>query len=133
METLHDNEYARIEWDASRSLLTFRRTRKPFASLRDALAEMETLRTQAERVGLRTSAILVDSREAPLRADPEFEALSEKHFLPLVKRFRRAAVLIASATGRLQVGRIRREQSAGYEVFDEVGAALAFLASEGRA
>jgi hypothetical protein len=74
-------------------------------------------------------ALLVDSRRAPMRNDPEFEERLATARARIVARFSRVAVLVSSALGKLQVARYGREDQSSPRVFDDEAAARAFLAS----
>jgi hypothetical protein len=65
--------------------------------------------------------LLVDCRRAPGRNDAEFERAFEPHRQRLQRGFRRVAVVVSTAHGRLQVERYSREDrrpSAGFDSFD---------------
>ena len=72
--------------------------------------------------------LLVDLREGPFRTDRAFEERFEKFRAEMLRGYARTAILVRSAVGKLQVQRHAREDATPLQVFDDEGAALAFLA-----
>ncbi len=125
--TLHADDFNVISFDASTGVLRFARTATHYPNKPAVIAAIAMLDAPSARVGARR--LLLDSRLAPLRTDPEFEEASRTHFQPLLDRFDRVAVLVATATGKLQIRRIQREDRISLQMFDDEAKALAFLES----
>ena len=71
-------------------------------------------------------SILFDTRAVVGRSGPEFEQEVARLRAHMLLRYRRIAVLVRSAAGMLQVGRMRARQER-MQVFRELDQALAFL------
>ena len=75
-------------------------------------------------------ALLIDSRDGPLRNDPAFEELLGRVQGRNVQRFASAAVLVKSAVGRLQVERYAREDRGSPRVFGDEREAITYLTAQ---
>lgn len=128
MRKLHTDMF----WDAtyfkSDRVLRFTRTNVSYPSMDAALASFRALGAAVDAVIAEAKGLLMDVRSSPLRSDPAFEATSKAHLDVHIVRFARVAVLVATATGKLQVSRIKRERAMELEVFDDERAARAFVA-----
>ena len=71
--------------------------------------------------------LLVDSRLAPGRNDPGFEAAMTEFRRQALPGFAATAVLVQSATGRLQAQRITRQDSTDQLVTSDEAVAVAYL------
>jgi hypothetical protein len=73
-------------------------------------------------------AWLYDVRAAPARRnDPEFEQVVQERRADLLKRSPALAVLVQTASGKMQVTRMARAGNASLMVFDDFDAAVASL------
>jgi len=73
-------------------------------------------------------AWLTDVRAAPARRnDPEFEQAVQERRADLVKRSPLIALLVGSASGKMQITRMARTGNASLMVFDDFDAAVAAL------
>jgi hypothetical protein len=72
--------------------------------------------------------MLVDLRDAPPRNDDGYEAIARRHGPGLYASFRKVAVLVHSAAGRLQVRRFLDVTRPDAAVFTDERDASAFLA-----
>jgi hypothetical protein len=124
---LHTDPYNTLTYDADRRVLTLVRSTKHFPSRIEILRSIDGI--EMALLGIKARGLLVDVRRGPLRSDPEFEEVSRVHFLPILGRYPRVAVLVSTATGRMQVRRIQRENGTLFEVFDDEAKAQAFLNS----
>jgi hypothetical protein len=70
--------------------------------------------------------LVVDLRDGPQRSDPAFEEATRDHRARVFEGFRAGAVLVRTLSGKLQLGRLEREDRA-YRAFDDEAEALAFL------
>ena len=119
------SEHFRISADDEARRVRIVRTAKPFGSR----AELESAFKAAAEVTrpFDGCALLLDSRDAPARNDPEFEALFAESRRRLVTRFSPIAVLMKSAIGRLQAARYAREDHVEPHVFEDEATAIAYL------
>jgi hypothetical protein len=120
------NVHFQVTFDESARLVRIVRTAVSYASTE----EMETSMGEVARelaVVPPGCALILDSRESPMRNDPEFEAAFAKARAPILARFERVAVLVKSAVGKLQVRRYSREAGGEekVQVFDDEAKALA--------
>jgi hypothetical protein len=127
--TLHDDEFFSLTWDPERSLARFVRKARRFADLREAERLYQNLLARRARIQARRILLLVDQRAAIGNNDPAFEALASKVVPALSAGVDRVAVLVRSATGKLQVERMRRNGGTPVEgrVFLDEAEALAYL------
>jgi hypothetical protein len=91
--------------------------RETFHDMEEALAHLPRHRT----------ALLIESRRAPARNDPEFEAefgRLRKHFL---RDWQKVATIVQTAVGVLQVSRHMRVDELPVSVFTNAAEALAYL------
>ena len=83
-----------------------------------------------DRFGRATSCVLIDSRAAPGRNDPEFERWFSFYRRGMLLGFVRAAVLVTTAVGKLQSDRLVRQDAQAEDavrVFNDEAIALAWL------
>ncbi|MDI1442674.1 hypothetical protein [Polyangium sp. 6x1] len=73
--------------------------------------------------------LLFDSREAPMAIDRDMERRINEAGARLLSGFTRSAVLVASATGKLQAARMTRERGRA-PVFVDESEALTYLLAE---
>ena len=94
-------------------------------------AEIETcfgeIETYLAPIPRKRYVLLVDTRSAPLRNDPGFEALLETHRGKLLFGFAKNAALARTAAGRLQIERFARSDSRRVFVTREPAEAFEFL------
>lgn len=128
METLHQDPYFTVTLDAPRRLVVVRRSPTPFPQVTDAETSFERMRDLLTARALARHRLLVDSREAIGRNDPEFEAVTSRFRSQLFVGFERTAMLVRTAVGRMQLQRIAREQGdVGAQVFLDEDEALRYL------
>ena len=72
-------------------------------------------------------ALLINLRLAPPRNDDAFEALVTQYQPALYDGFRRVAVVVATAAGRLRLRRFLSESRPDAGLFTEMNEATAFL------
>jgi hypothetical protein len=82
--------------------------------------------------GRSTSALVVDTRQAPPRNDPAFEEAFRPVRVRLLRGFVRVAVLVATPMGRLQAERHAREDGLSVRAFVDEAQAKAYCAGERR-
>jgi hypothetical protein len=122
------NKHWVVSREPARRIIRVARTDVPFG---DSTNWPHAVAALADVIGIfdrATHAVLLDLRAAAMSTDPEFE----RRVVPLQRKaldgFARAAVLVRTAVGLLQVTRSRR-QSGGdtHGVFQDEDAALAYL------
>jgi hypothetical protein len=106
---LHESPYFRIGVDDASKIVHIKRTPLQFPDIetmlgnaRDRMSTLEPLRGNGYRV-------LIDTRDGPLRNDPEFEAAMREWRTFLFEQFDRAAIVVRTAVGVLQVQRMGRD------------------------
>jgi hypothetical protein len=117
--------------DEEHQVIRRTRTAERFASLdelHEAYADLLRALDAIDRVHY---AQLIDAREAPPRNDPEFEAAVTRMHTSLYRDFRRSAVLVHTAVGKLQVKRMLDASGVDAPAFTDEEAALLYL--QGRA
>jgi hypothetical protein len=91
-----------------------------FAPIHEALSKVELLRVR----------LLIDIRSAPFLNDPSLEVAMDRQMRRVIAGFERAAVLVKTSTGALQVNRItRQEHQDELRIFREESDAVSFLLS----
>lgn len=103
------------------------RTSTPFATLADVERAHRAVVDALEALPKPRRAVLVDLRDAAGRNDPEFEKTVAPSRKRIFLAFERSAVLVRSATGRLQLQRHLAEDGLGTRAFDDDDAALSYL------
>jgi len=124
---LHDSEFWLLEEFPEQQIAVLQRTPLPAASLSALAADNDAL-LAALREEHRHFGLVVDTREAPLRNDKAFEQTMAKLRVELTSRFQRAAVLLDSALGELQVSRLERDEGRTTFITRSVTAAFRFAA-----
>jgi hypothetical protein len=127
MQKMHSDSFWDATYFSSDRVLRLTRSSAAFPSTEAALASFRALGAVVDAVIADAKGLLMDVRSSPLRSDPAFEASSKAHLDVHIVRFARVAVLVATATGKLQVNRIKRERDMDLEVFDDERAARAFV------
>jgi hypothetical protein len=122
---LLETAYCTIDWDRQHGILRFARTEQPYPST--AAIEHEAIEIERAVDRMRGARLLVDLRLATPRNDPEFETVMKKYRRKLFERAERAAVLVRTAVGVLQVKRHMREDGHHVEVFQAEEDALSYL------
>ncbi len=132
METLHHDPYFTVTLDPAKRLVRVRRSAESFPDVRTAERCFERMGELVEQRSLVGHRLLVDTRDAIGRNDPEFEAMTGRFRARLFRSFERSAMLVRTAVGKMQVSRLAREQGGvGSEVFqDEAEAERYLCASE---
>lgn len=109
-------------------LVTLTRTPTPFASLSEIDPCLAAVNTALADIPRATTSILIDTREGPVRNDPGFEDAFAPGRKRILAGFARAAILVRTATGRLQAQRYTRDDRLDtVRIFDDEHLALAFL------
>jgi hypothetical protein len=125
-ELLHTAHFVLAVDDATR-IVTRARTAERFASLEEVTREYDGLVRALDGIDRSVHAHLVDLRFAPSRNDDAFESLVTRYQGPLYDRFRRVAVVVATAAGRLQLRRFLTAFRPDGEIFTDIDEATVFL------
>jgi hypothetical protein len=125
-ELLHTAHFRVVE-DGIARILTRSRTTERFATAEEVTAEYDGLARALDRVDRSQYAVLVDLRLAPPRNDEAFEDIVARYHASLYDGFRRVAVVVQTAAGRLQLRRFLTAARPDAKVFTDVEEATAFL------
>jgi hypothetical protein len=106
------------------------RTEERFSSIDELVSTYETLLSALDAIDRPRFAQLIDARLSPPRNDPAFEEVVSRYHDRLYRGFRRVAVLVRSAAGRLQVRRMLDSSGIEAPVFSDEDEALEYLADE---
>lgn len=129
--TVYHDEFATVTYDPDRKFLWYRRSAKSYPTLEDAAKSVANARSSLPPgTKLEHHVFLMDVREGPLRSDKDFEQVMRNSGPELSHLFKRSAVLVKTAVGKLQQMRIRSERGASSEIFDDEAKALAYLGVE---
>jgi hypothetical protein len=124
---LFGDKFWRVELYAPQ-IVRVARTPEPFTradEARDSYAGLwQTV--QAQPLDRGRHGLLVDLRDGPQRSDPAFEEAVRDHRARVFDGFCAGAVLVRTLGGKLQLGRLEREDRA-YRAFDDEAEALAAL------
>lgn len=122
----YESNYYRLGSCARGALL--RRTNHRFESTLTVLAENDRLIACFGETGV--AGIVVDMRSAPANNQPHFEAAMHRLRVAIGRAFTRVVVLVNSASGEMQVGRLHREDATPYRVSRDVVQAWSFASGE---
>jgi hypothetical protein len=109
------------------SIFHLRRNSTPMAQADDLLFDAPAFERVFASIDRSRMSLLVDFREAPIRNNPAFEAVATPLQRRLATEFRRAAVLVRTPFGKLQVSRMANENGVALAVFDDEQKALEYL------
>lgn len=127
MQRIFENKYWTMDRLRPALVLRVRRTDEAYASVEDVKASFTELDRSMSSYNRRLFSLLVDLRSAPKRNDPEYEKAAAQEPVILSRDFIRVAVLVATAAGQLQVGRIIRMSGIKMRLFDDEAEALEYL------
>lgn len=121
------NEYltARLEYDGK--LLRVVRTAVPFPDPEAAVRAYAPLIAIMDRLGRADRCVLSDVRLAPGRNDPAFEAAFAQVRKQAFVGFRKAATLVQSKVGLLQLSRLIKQERMNRMASDNEAELLAYL------
>jgi len=121
------NEYLVLRHDPGRRILILTRTFVPYPNI-DAMRE--TFLQADASIGYLSrprTVLLIDSRHAPARNDPHFEAEFARLRKHLLRDFQKIATLVKTAVGMLQASRQLRGDEMPMGVFNDPAEALSYL------
>ncbi|MBL9106875.1 MAG: hypothetical protein JNL82_38560 [Myxococcales bacterium] len=108
IETLWSSDEAAVTFDRRLGIVRFIRSAAPLPELAVFRALMLELVARLDGLARAELGLIVDTRLAIGRSDDAFEAMMNEFRPRLFGGFRRVAVLIKTAVGRLQVQRLAR-------------------------
>jgi hypothetical protein len=120
------NQFFFVQGILGTSLIEIRRTSETFSSLEQMQRAFAEVAQALDRAGRGHSTLLVDTREAPPRNDPAFEAAFEPLRVAMIGGFRRVAIVVRTTAGRLQVERHVRRDGFAARAFMDVEQARAY-------
>jgi hypothetical protein len=127
MRELYRGEHFVVILDDERALLRRSRTDRRFESNEEILRSYEVLIRVHETIDRARLALFVDLRLAPPRNDPAFEQLVGPYQPRLYGGFRRAAILVKTEAGKLQMARLLQANGIRARAFLDEAAAISHL------
>jgi hypothetical protein len=127
VETLLDLPELRITVDRARGLVRVDRSPLPFESTAAYDASVEHMTRALAPLDRKRYVVLIDIRQGPLRSGPEFEQSALRFRHASTHDFARAAVLVQTQIGKLQLARHAKEQAGGPVIFTDEAEALRYL------
>lgn len=127
MRELFKSPHIRLCHDTSHDVVVITRSALNYNSvveLNDTFAKMELA---AQAVVKPRTVLFIDSRLAPLRNDPVFEAAFDENRQRFTKGFKKVSVLVKTAVGKLQIQRHSKMDGIPMGVFTDPLDALAYL------
>lgn len=121
-------KHTRIVADDAARVVSRERTGERFATLDEVATEYAAIGAALGTLDRAVYASLVDLRLAPPRNDEPYEEIARRHNAQLYAGFRRVAVLVQTAAGRLQLRRFLDVTRPDAAVFTDEREARAFLA-----
>jgi hypothetical protein len=124
---LERNLYAVVRYDPVHRLAIITRSEEQYRSIEDLRWSFDRMRRAFELLSTGRASLLIDSRKAPPRNDPEFERVMAPLRQDVFRNFAKAVVLVQTAVGVLQVTRHAKLDGQEMGVFTSLGEALAYL------
>lgn len=122
-----ENTYFNVSVDESRRIVKVKRTPEKFPSIESLEGVFADLTKAVKGVSKSEFGLLIDLRSGPFRNDEAFETTVRKHTADLVNGWRKAALLVKTAVGELQISRQARETGNPQSVFRYEHEAIKFL------
>jgi len=128
---LYESAYHRCTLEPGGVFLRVVRTAQRFPDAPAATIEYTSLSRALEFAGVNRPRALFDLREAPLRSGDAIDEVATKFVAPQLAPFKRAAVLVRTAVGKLQILRLTKEHGHLAQVFEDEPAAVQYLTAPG--
>ena len=125
--TLFQSDYVVVSLEFGGRIVRYRRLAQPFPSLSCAAEVYASVIKAYDQIGRTGRGLLIDSRDAPGRNDPEFEALLADFRSKALPGFTGNAVLVRTAVGLLQAQRHSRSEGRIRLITDDVHEAIGEL------
>jgi hypothetical protein len=124
-----ENDYYRVELLDGESIVRVVRSSRPFCSAQAAHEACEPVQEALDTRRRSRIAVLIDSRAAPLRNDPEYESWFAPHRKRMIVGVRKSAILVRSSAGVLHTERVMKLDRAPSHarIFLDEDEALAYL------
>ena len=127
LRVLVSNEYCRVVHDPRTNIARFTRTSAPIQSLEDAARYFGEAIAALDALGRARIRLIIDSREAPMKNDPQYETAMAEHRRQVARGIPRVAVIVKTAVGRLHAQRLGKEDHLQQVVVGTDEEALAYL------
>jgi hypothetical protein len=114
-----------LERDVGTNWFRVRRTAEPHRTAEDIKLAFEKLTRAVGSADRSHLGLLIDTREGPLRNDPEFERMVAPYQVQMMTGFARIAVLVKTPAGKLQTERLAAMMRT-VKVFTDEAKAIAF-------
>ncbi|WP_438017856.1 hypothetical protein WMF18_01635 [Sorangium sp. So ce315] len=108
LREIERNPYTAIYHDPTQQLVALKRSSRHYPSIDVLEQNFERIEQALGFVSKQRSVLLVDARDAPLRNDDTFDDAFSRGHARLTQGFKRSAVILKSAIGVLQVGRLSK-------------------------
>ncbi|WP_437288495.1 hypothetical protein [Sorangium sp. So ce406] len=108
LRQIERNPYTALYHDALQQLVALKRSSLHYPSIEVLDQNFDRLEQALGVVSRHRSVLLVDARDAPFRNDDKFDEPFARRHARLVQGFKKMAVILRSAVGALQVGRITK-------------------------
>ncbi|WP_437635883.1 hypothetical protein [Sorangium sp. So ce854] len=108
LREIERNPYTAIYHDPTQQLVALKRSSRHYPSIEVLEQNFERIEQALGFVSKHRSVLLVDARDAPLRNDDTFDGAFARGHARLTQGFKRSAVILKSAIGVLQVGRLSK-------------------------
>jgi hypothetical protein len=125
------NGHFRVDVLPGEAIIRVTRLARPFASADDATRGCVPMLSFLDAMGRSSHCLLLDSRMAIGRNDPEYEGWFAPYRRDLVRDFTKVAVVVSTSAGRLHSQRLLSADAASerFRVFEDYVLALAFVRS----
>lgn len=123
-----ENEYFRLTIDDPEGIVRYTRSPLAFPTAAAATDDLRQIVAATRGISRQQYSLLTDVRDAPGRNDEAFESALAGMQHDLFDGFKKRAILVKSAVGRLQVERLARERrTPAGGVFELEEDAIAYL------
>jgi hypothetical protein len=128
MPTLYRINHLSIQHFQASSYVLVVRSPAPFESAGEVIAVFDECRAALASVDAKQHGILFDWRKSPISTDPTLHKALAESMDALAELFARRAILLATAVGTMQAGRVGRTMgNQKMLVFDQEREAVAFV------
>ncbi|XXX77737.1 hypothetical protein WMF30_03045 [Sorangium sp. So ce134] len=108
LREIERNPYTAVHHDPTQQLVFIQRFSLPYPSLAELEQNFQRIEQAIGLISRPRSLLLVDARDAPMRNDDGFDVAFGQAHARLMQGFKRTAVILRSAIGVLQVGRLSK-------------------------
>jgi hypothetical protein len=114
----------KLRIDQTCRLVVIQRTSETYATLDSLTQCFDQLVAAIASVERAQYVLLIDTRQAPARNDPQFEAVFERQRARMLTGFSQCAVIVATAAGKLQVHRYVKQDGVPMFIANTTAAAF---------